>query len=222
MTNAPLAGRQERLRPTRRRAWLAPWPGVATFCLALTLNGAGGTARAETAPESTGKAHEARRAVATLAHAAPNSAGVAANPAGALSAFSLGSISAPNYWLHLDTGLPVSRDSLETHWRATVRPPDPKSVYSLSSTEAVDPWYHLAHSPASIELNPTHLLPYDPQRDYHPHLELGSSSDSLRSFLRDAGLNASTCIAPVMRMHSTVAGTGPRTNVSVSARCSFH
>jgi hypothetical protein len=198
-----MASRYQSARPQGRPALPAPWPNAIVLCLVFFVTAAGS---AETAPGRSKIPSEARSLPAP----------------GPLASFSLPSISAPDYWVRADTGLAVSRESLDSHWHSLVQQPDARSEYTLSTPDVLERWGRLTHSPASIELYPSHLLAFDPERTVRPHLELGSSSDSLRSWLRDAGLNASTCIAPLMKMHSTIAGSGPRTNVSVSARCSFH
>jgi hypothetical protein len=210
MKNVPLAGRLNCARPEGRPARLAPSSGFALLCLIFVCTVAAGT---EAGSERPSKSFQSRGA---RSHAPSSQSSVP------LTSFSLPSISSSDYWLRLDTGLQVSRESLDTRWHSLVSAPGAESDYSLSSPEAADRWNRMTRGLASIEFEPTHLLASDPQRDYRPHFELGSSSDSLRTWLRGAGLNASTCMAPLMRMHSTVAGTGPRTNVSVSARCSFH
>jgi hypothetical protein len=154
---------------------------------------------------------------------APAAHGAARLPTEPLQAYSLSSLAPSSaYWLHLDTDLNVPSRSLDTPWHAIVQPPDRPIDYTLSSAEAPETWGHLGGTPGILELDPEHLLHTDPQRDYRPQLALGGSSESLRSWLREAGINASSCLAPLMRMHSTISGTGPRTNVSISARCNFH
>jgi hypothetical protein len=147
----------------------------------------------------------------------------AATAHGPLPDFTLPSVGASDYWLHLDTGLDVTREALDTHWSSIVRQPDDRPDYSLSSPEgAAAVWSRYARSPAVIDFVPTHMLASDPQRDYRPQFALGGSSTSLNALLRGAGIDASGCLAPLMRMHSTISGNGPRTNVSVSARCNIH
>ncbi len=137
--------------------------------------------------------------------------------------FSLSSISSPAYWLNIDSDLPVSRDALDTRWPAVVRLPDAQPDYSLSGSGMAGAWHGTdREAPGWVEFNPTHMLSYDPQRDYRPQFALGGPSPILRTLLRATGLDASTCLAPLMRMHSTISGAGPHTNVSVSARCNFH
>jgi hypothetical protein len=126
------------------------------------------------------------------------------------------------YWIRLDTNLDVSSATLEEPWSGTTRALERTPDYSLAGSASENLWGHPVRVPGVVEFDPTRLLASDPQREYRPQFSLGSSSDSLRSWLRFAGIEALGCVAPLMRMHSTVAGSGPHTNVSVSARCSFH
>jgi len=144
-------------------------------------------------------------------------------PGTPLAAFSLPSISASDYWLHLDTGLAIDRDALDAHWSSLVRQPDDRPDDSLAGSDLTAlHWNRTGRSPAVIDFVPTHMLASDPQRDYRPQFALANSSSSLNALLRRAGIDAAGCLAPLMRMHSTIAGSGPRTNVSLSARCSIH
>lgn len=140
----------------------------------------------------------------------------------ASSPWSLSSPSTVGYWLRLDSDLRVTSETLEDPWPGPARSFERRPDYSLAPDPSASSWGGVSHASGLIELNPTHLLASDPQRDYRPQFSLGSSSDSLRSLLRVAGIEASGCVAPLMRMHSTVVGAGPHTNVSVSARCSIH
>lgn len=154
---------------------------------------------------------------------AQGAAPAGAAPRAPLPDFTLPSIATSDYWLHLDTGLAVTRDTLENRWSSLVRLPDERPDYSLANAEpGAAGWNRFAHSPALVEFAPTHMLASDPQRDYRPQFALANSSSSLNALLRGAGIDASGCLAPLMRMRSTISGTGPRTNVSVSARCNIH
>jgi hypothetical protein len=180
-------------------AALPGWPRAAFALLCLALQASAGAAELATASTPADRSH-----------------------GGGTTPFSLSSISAPAYWLSVDSDLPVSRDSLDSRWPSVVHQPDSRPDYSLSGNSGPSAWGGEGRGSGWVELNPTHLLSYDPQRDYRPQFSLGGASPGLRTFLRSAGLDASTCMAPVMRMHSTMSGVGPHTNVSVSARCSFH
>lgn len=207
MENAALTCRCARPRGPAGSAVRIPWPCLLLLFVALSS----AAADSKPAPKSRGST-QARPAAATLVH-------------GPLASFSLPSIDSADYWLRLDTGLSVPRESLDAHWRSVVRSADSRAESPTANPEVSRIWSGLAGAPdlpRMFELDSTHLLASDPQRDLRPHFVLGNSSDSLRTWLRGAGLDASRCVAPLMKMHSTIDGTGPHTNVSVSARCSFH
>ncbi len=68
-------------------------------------------------------------------------------------------------------------------------------------------------------------LPRDavPGRYQRPHYALGFRSEALRGWLKDAGLDAQTCIAPVLRLRTKLSGEGALSGALwVYARCSFH
>ncbi len=68
-------------------------------------------------------------------------------------------------------------------------------------------------------------LPRDaaPGRYQRPHYALGFRSETLRGWLKDAGLDAQTCIAPVLRLRTKLSGDGALSGALwVYARCSFH
>jgi hypothetical protein len=124
-------------------------------------------------------------------------------------------------WLRLETNLSVTPEILDTRWSSLVRAPSSVPDYSLASA-APEAWSTLSHVPALIDISPTHLAAGEPQTYARPQFALGASSDSLRSWLRFAGINASACTAPLMRMHSSFAGSSSHAKVSLSARCSLH
>jgi len=125
-------------------------------------------------------------------------------------------------WLQLETGLHVSREALDTRWSSVVRRPASAPDYSLANVERVLPWSSLSKVPVILETSPSHLAASEPQTVYRPQFALGGASESLRSWLRVAGIDASHCLAPLMKMHSSFAGSSQHANVSVSARCSIH
>ena len=124
-------------------------------------------------------------------------------------------------WLRLETSLSVTPEILDTRWSSLVRAPSSVPDYSLASA-APEAWSALSHVPALIDISPTHLAAGEPQTYVRPQFALGASSDSLRSWLRFAGINASACTAPLMKMHSSFAGSSSHAKVSLSARCSLH
>ncbi|SPE30535.1 exported hypothetical protein [Burkholderiales bacterium] len=125
-------------------------------------------------------------------------------------------------WLQLETGLRVSREALDSHWSSVVRRPASRPDYSLANTEPMLPWSSLSKVPVILETSPSHVAASEPQTVYRPQLSLGGASESLRSWLRVAGIDASHCLAPLMKLHSSFAGSSQHANVSVSARCSIH
>jgi hypothetical protein len=131
------------------------------------------------------------------------------------------SVSSPDYWLHLDTDLSVPRESLEPEWPTVVREPDAKADYSLANhARALGLWNSPADGHGMFNLTSKHFFEANSMKEIHPQIAFGSG-DTLRMLLRAVGVNA-TCNAPAMRMHSNVAGSGPHTNVSLTARCSVH
>jgi hypothetical protein len=141
--------------------------------------------------------------------------------AGAAIAASADPAYAPS-WLELDTRLSVSHDALQPHGSSVVRPPDAHGDYSLASAHDLASWRGLTRVPTLIDVVPLPLAASEPQAYYRPQFALGESSESLRSWLRVAGLNASSCMAPLMRMHSSFAGSNAHAKVSISARCRVH
>lgn len=126
-------------------------------------------------------------------------------------------------WLQLETDLTVSREMLDTRWSSLVRPPSSAPDYSLAAAQQqLSSWNALSKVPSLIEVSPAHVAASNPQLIVAPQFALGGSSDSLRSWLRFAGIDASHCMAPLMKMHSSFAGSTSHANVSVSARCSLH
>jgi hypothetical protein len=126
-------------------------------------------------------------------------------------------------WVQLDTDLSVDREVIDTRWSSVVRASALAPEYSLSSQTSMPSWNGLYKTKNYIEVYPTRLSASNPQISFRPQLVLGGgSSESLRSWLRVVGFNVTSCIAPVMRMHSSFADSNTHANVSVSARCSFH
>jgi hypothetical protein len=67
-------------------------------------------------------------------------------------------------------------------------------------------------------------LPRDamPGRYQRPRYALGFRSEALRGWLKEAGLDAHTCIAPVLRLRTKLSGEGDLSGALwVYARCSF-
>jgi hypothetical protein len=124
--------------------------------------------------------------------------------------------------LQLDTDLSFSRESLDTHWSSVVRAPASTPDYSLAAALPPAEWNRMGQVSSLIEYTPPRMSAANPQVIVRPQFALGGSSDSLRSWLRFAGIEASHCMAPVMKMHSSFAGSTSQANVSVSARCSLH
>jgi hypothetical protein len=126
-------------------------------------------------------------------------------------------------WPQLEAHVRVNRDTLEAPWTSVVHKPYAPPDYSLESAQPKEAWNELSHAPGFIEMPVKEPAANAPQSYTRPTFALGGgSADTLRSWLRVAGINASSCIAPVMRMHSAFAGSSQRANVSVSARCSIH
>ncbi|HXW65964.1 MAG TPA: hypothetical protein VEK74_12835, partial [Burkholderiaceae bacterium] len=111
---------------------------------------------------------------------------VAANPIGPMPS-----------WVQLETDLSVDREVIDTRWSAVVRTPASAPDYSLASEASSFSWSKLNKVPSYIEVYPTRLSASDPQISLRPQLVLGGgSSESLRSWLRVAGFNVTSCIAP--------------------------
>lgn len=126
-------------------------------------------------------------------------------------------------WVQLDTDLSVDPQVIDTRWSSVVRTPASAPDYSLGTESSTLAWNSLYKIPSYIEVYPSRLSASDPQVSLRPQLVLGGgSSESLRSWLRVAGLNVTKCTAPLMRMHSAFADSTTHANVSVSARCNFH
>jgi len=124
-------------------------------------------------------------------------------------------------WLQLETDLSVDREVIDTRWSSVVRAPSSAPDYSLAGGRALAVWVGLDQIPAFVELSPAHMG-NDSQVTYRPQLVLGGgASESLRSWLGVVGINATSCTAPLMRMHSGFADSSVHANISVSARCSF-
>ena len=124
-------------------------------------------------------------------------------------------------WLQSETDLMVTPEIVQSRWSSLVRLPNSRPSYTLSSAPAAA-WTSLAHSPVLIDLGPTRLAAAEPQVYVRPQFALGGSSESLRGWLRLAGINAASCTAPLMKMHSSFAGSSSHAKVSLSAHCSVH
>jgi len=141
---------------------------------------------------------------------------------GSAQAGEIGSGTTTPGWLQLETDLSVNPEVLDTRWSSVVRLPSSAPDYSLASAEPLASWSTWSRVPALIEITPNRLAAAEPQVYFRPQFALGGRSESLRSWLRVAGLDATSCMAPLMKMHSSFAGASAHANVSVSARCSFH
>ncbi len=130
----------------------------------------------------------------------------------------------PDNWLQVDTDLAFDPKLLDARWNSLVRTPLPAPDYSLASAVRVAPWMGTGGLPVHLETgDSTHLRASEPQAYVRPQFALGGgSSESLRHWVRVAGISATSCTAPLMKMHSGFAGGSTHANVSVSARCSFH
>lgn len=125
-------------------------------------------------------------------------------------------------WARMETRLSLTPEMLESRWTSLVRAPNSAPDYSLATAVANATWDPIRHAPNLIDITPTRLAAGEPQVYVRPQFALGMSSDSLRSWLQFAGVNASTCTAPLMKMHSSFAGSSSHAKVSLSARCSIH
>jgi hypothetical protein len=125
-------------------------------------------------------------------------------------------------WVQLDTALTVNREVLDTRWSTLVRTPASRPDYSLLSARGSTAWSASDRIGEVVDLSPATPVADHPQVLTRPQFAFRGSSESLRSWLRIAGVEATHCIAPEMRMNSTFAGAGAHANVSVSARCNIH
>jgi hypothetical protein len=125
-------------------------------------------------------------------------------------------------WVRLETNLNVTAEILDTHWSSLVRAPSSLPDYSLASATQAAAWAEVSRAPTLIDMGTTRLAAGEAQTYVRPQFALGASSDSLRGWLRFAGINASTCTAPLMKMHSSFADSSSHARVSLSARCSLH
>lgn len=124
-------------------------------------------------------------------------------------------------WVQLDAALPVNRDTLDSRWNSVVHTPDALPDYALATPQGHAAWAIAGRAAGFVDLSPT-LGSSQGQAYIRPQFALGGESNTLRSWMRLAGIDAAACIAPLMRMHSGVAGGNTRANVSVSARCTIH
>ncbi len=126
-------------------------------------------------------------------------------------------------WLQLETSLSVTPEILEARWTSLVRLPSAPPDYALAAATPPPAWANAPAFGRFVEMSPTGGSTRNLQAVYvRPQFVLGNSSDALRGWLRLAGIDATTCTAPLMRMHSAFAGSATRANVSLSARCSVH
>lgn len=124
-------------------------------------------------------------------------------------------------WLQLETSLRVTPEVLESRWTSLVRRPGARPDYALAPASAPPPWSNVALIGRIVEWSASPPSGRDAQTMYvRPQFALGNSSEALRGWLRRAGIEAATCTAPLMKMHSSFAGSTTRANVSLSARCS--
>ncbi len=125
-------------------------------------------------------------------------------------------------WLQLETGLTVTPEVLQARWTALVRVPAARADYSLAAPAAAPAWGNSIGATRFFELGSVRAGGTDQPAYVRPHFALGESSEALRGWLRLAGIDATACTAPLMKMHSAFAGSTSRANVSLSARCSLH
>ncbi len=126
-------------------------------------------------------------------------------------------------WLQLETSLTVTPEVLETRWTSLVRLPNSRPDYSLAATAPPPAWNNVPAVAHFVELSANRPSGQAAQQVFlRPQFALGNSSDALRGWLRLAGIDATACTAPLMKMRSTFAGSSSRANVSLSARCSVH
>lgn len=141
--------------------------------------------------------------------------------AAAVPAHAGGAQSQPS-WVQLDSDLSVSRETFDNGGDSVVRRPFQAPDYSLATAPSRREWSLLPAHGSWVEVAPMRASNNSAAAYVRPQFTLGTSSDSLRGLLRGAGINASSCMAPMMKMHSSFAGSSSQANVSVSARCSLH
>lgn len=124
-------------------------------------------------------------------------------------------------WPGIETRLNVTAEMLDTRWSSLVRTPSSAPDYSLASQSPATTWSPFRHAPDLIDLTPPVPAAGQSQVYVRPQFALGVSSESLRGLLRFAGVDATACTAPLMRMHSSFAGSTSHAKVSLSARCSI-
>lgn len=105
-------------------------------------------------------------------------------------------------WARMETRLRLTDEMLDTRWSSLVRAPNSAPDYSLATIAASAGWDPMRHAPNLIDISPVRLAAGEPQVYVRPQFALGVSSESLRGWLRFAGVNASACTAPLMKMHS--------------------
>lgn len=103
------------------------------------------------------------------------------------------------------------------------------SAVSRASTYALPPAQDDRDAPPALRAKrwssatlvelPRDAVPGTYQR---PHYALGFRSETLRSWLKEAGVDAHTCIAPVLRLRTKLSSEGGLTGTLwLYARCSF-
>ena len=110
----------------------------------------------------------------------------------------------------------LSHDTVKLH-------PDEQVDLHTTTPPPIDPYEYKRGLFASIglyEYKPALVVPGQYER---PHYALGFSSDAMRSALSSSGLDAESCVAPMVRLRArptTITGT---TGISMSllARCTF-
>jgi len=125
-------------------------------------------------------------------------------------------------WIWWDTGLSASAETLDSRWTSVVQRPAAQGNYALAPAGLGMAWGAPGPVTGFIDVSPAHVAASVPQATVRPQFALGSSSDALRTFLRGAGFDATHCFGPMMKMHSSFAGSSSHANVSLSARCSLH
>ena len=126
----------------------------------------------------------------------------------------------------------LSAQAQRPDWNVPIRMPVPATASSAPADSvdclvdgcAPERRERQSLSPVTTPLGATIVefgVPPLPGSRERPHHGLAFDSDAVRSFLKDAGLAAEHCRAPIMRMHSKIsAATGFNGTTWVYARCS--
>jgi len=125
-------------------------------------------------------------------------------------------------WPQIESGYTVLPELPELRWRGL----DPQRSADFGQRRAGisgEPgWSSTASAPALLHIAHTDPDSRGAQVFVRPQLVLGGSSEVLGTWLRAIGISASKCQAPLMKMHSTFAGSNSHAKVSLSAHCTVH